>query len=104
MGRSGRDQVLISARRGQRLIERRQQLSDGSADFAGKRAALIEIDRMRPGPGASYLDARTQMDVAVAKALEERVELLVILGAGRAPGPPPFEGQRRPRRAGRGRP
>jgi hypothetical protein len=63
---------------GQRLVERGQQLSDGSADFAGKRSAVIEVDRMRPGPGAPYLDARTQMDVAVAKAPEEGVELLAV--------------------------
>ena len=37
---------------------------------------------MWPGPDAPYLDARTQMDVAAAQALEECIELLVILGAG----------------------
>src|SRR5712691_7098193 len=67
---------------GQWLVERRQQLSDRSADFAGQRAALIEIHRMWPGPDAPYLDARTQMDGAAAQALEECIELLVILRAG----------------------
>src|SRR6266852_5717632 len=82
MEKSGHDQALISTRRGQRLVESRQQLSNRSADFAGQRAAFIEIHRTWPGPDAPYLDARTQMDVAAAKALEECIELLVILGAG----------------------
>ena len=37
---------------------------------------------MWPGPDAPYLDARTHMNVAAAKALEECIELLVILGPG----------------------
>jgi hypothetical protein len=69
-------------RRRQWLVERRQQLSNGSAYFADQRAALVEINRLRPGPGAPYRDAGTQMGVAAAEAAEEYVELLVILRAG----------------------
>src|SRR5712691_11640853 len=69
-------------RRRKRLVEHRQQLSNRSAYFAGQRAALVEIDRLRPGPDAPYLDAGTQMRVAAAEATEECIELLVILRAG----------------------
>jgi hypothetical protein len=69
-------------RRRQRLLERRQQLSNRSAYFPDQRAALVEINRVRPGPDAPYLDAGTQMGVAAAEAAEECIELLVILRAG----------------------
>src|ERR1022692_440786 len=78
----GRDRALISTRRRKRLVERRQQHSDRGAYFAGQRATLIEIDRMCPGPQAPQLDAGTQMDIAASQALEECVELLIVLGAG----------------------
>src|SRR6266516_2712397 len=72
---------IVSARQ-QRLVERRQQRSDRIAYFGGKGAALIEFHRVWPGPDAVELDARTQMDRAVAQALEECIELLVVLGGG----------------------
>ena len=68
--------------RRQRLVERDQQLSDGGAYFAGQRAVLIEIGRVRPGPQAPHFDAGTQMGVSAAEAPEECAELLVILGTG----------------------
>lgn len=69
-------------RRRQWLIERLQQLGDCSAYLAYKCAAPVEIDRLRPGPDAPYLDAGTQMGVAVAEAPEECIKPLVILSAG----------------------
>jgi hypothetical protein len=66
-------------RRRQRLVERGQQLSNRSAYFADQRAALVEINRLRPGPDAPYLDAGTQMRLAAAEAPEEFIELLACI-------------------------
>jgi hypothetical protein len=43
MEKVSRERAGISTCRGQWLVERRQQLSDRSADFPDQRAALIDI-------------------------------------------------------------
>ena len=75
--------------RRQRLAERSEEFRCRRADFAGQRGPLIEGHCLWPGPEVSQLDAGTQMDVAAAKALEECIELLVILGPGVLPLPKP---------------
>lgn len=50
----------------QRLVECSEQLGDGAADFAGQRAALVEVHRLCPGPGALHFDAGAQVGVTAA--------------------------------------
>ena len=79
--RSGRARALPVHAGGQRLIERRQQLSERSAHFADQHAALIEIDACTQGLSSRDIAARL---VISARTAETHVQhIMAKLGPDR---------------------
>ena len=64
--RYGNVSARLITRWRQRLVECSEQLGDGATYFAGQRAALVEVHRLCPGPGALHFNAGAQMGVAAA--------------------------------------